>query len=301
MQKEILSLILYPVSSLNINKDNSYKIYDLLKNEFEDIQEEEVFSAIKTQIKFEDIEKSIGDVNPEEKVKFFGIAKEIVETIELSKKTLMRLANIGRFLEINSAKTDFEFDLYDVEDINQFEFKNALRKFSCVTAAISFIPFMPVAGFALITSIQVGLLSKIANIYNYRLNPQEFLKLVGSSIGTGIVCKITSVLTRLVVGFIPLAGWAANALIAYAGTYAIGILAKSYIKSNGELTKESIKNIWDKSYQEGKEDFMDFKEYFFKKKDEFLKEVEKYKKKVEQGEAQDDMPESTEETDDDED
>ena len=68
-----------------------------------------------------------------------------------------------------------------------------------------------------------------------------------------------------------------TASIAYGGTYAIGILAKAYIAENGELSKEAIISIWERSLEDGKKEFFTLKDFIFEKKDELIKEINKFK------------------------
>ena len=105
---------------------------------------------------------------------------------------------------------------------------------------------------------------------------KEFLKMISGVLGIGFLLKLTS---KILNSFIPFVGWVINASVAYAGTYAIGIITKRYIEEKGNLTKESIKLIWEKSYKEGKEEFWELKDYIYKKKNELIKEFEKYKNK----------------------
>jgi uncharacterized protein (DUF697 family) len=183
---------------------------------------------------------------------------------------------MGKLLNIDSSDTGFNFDLYNKNAVIQYEFQNVVRKFSSVSAAIGFLP-LPIADIIILTPIQIGLIAKISNMYNFDLDPKEFLKMVGGTIGAGFIFKITS---KIVCSMIPVIGWGVNAAIAFAGTYSIAILTKRYIEVNGQLTKDSIKEIWEKSFKEGKDEFSNLKGYIFKKKDELLSEIEKYKNKV---------------------
>ncbi len=276
MNKDVISLLIYPVQSVNINNQNIKKILEILNNEFKNISEDELLVSLKIKLNSVDIKRIVNSIEDKNKIKYFKIAKSIVESIETSKIIIIRLAELGKAFKINSNDTDFKFDIYNIEEINDHEYKKTLRNFSVVAAAIGFIPFVPISDFAILSVIHVGMITKIANIYSFKIEPKEFLKMISGALGIGFILKFT---TKILNSFIPFIGWVINASVAYAGTYAIGILTKRYIEEKGNLTKESIKLIWEKSFKEGKDEFWELKEYIFKKKDELLKEFEKYKEK----------------------
>jgi len=276
MNKDVISLLIYPVQSVNINNQNIKKILEILNNEFKNISEDELLVSLKIKLNSVDIKRIANSIEDKNKIKYFKIAKSIVESIETSKIIIIRLAELGKAFKINSNDTDFKFDIYNIDEINDREYKKTLRNFSVVAAAIGFIPFVPISDFAILSVIHVGMITKIANIYSFKIEPKEFLKMISGALGIGFILKFT---TKILNSFIPFIGWVINASVAYAGTYAIGILTKRYIEEKGNLTKESIKTIWEKSFKEGKEEFWELKDYIFKKKDELLKEFEKYKEK----------------------
>ena len=276
MIKDIILLILYPIKSININNNRREKILEFLNKEFSDLSDNDLISFLDLNITIQEIKKIAGDIEEKYKLKYFKLSKSIVENVELSKNNIVKLAEIGKILKIDTKDTDFDFNIYDINEINNFEYKKTIRSFSIVAAAIGFIPFVPVSDFAVLSVIHIGMVSKIANIYIFKIQPKEFLKMISGVLGIGFLLKLTS---KILNSFIPFVGWVINASVAYAGTYAIGIITKRYIEEKGNLTKESIKLIWEKSYKEGKEEFWELKDYIYKKKDELIKEFEKYKNK----------------------
>ncbi len=275
MSKEMLSLILYPLQSLNLNDEEKVKIKNVLKKEFKNMKNDEFEETLKNKLSVTGMKKIAAEVTDENRLKYFDISRTLVELIEFSKPQLERLSEVGKALKINKEDTGLEFDLYNLDKINDFEFKKSIKKFSIVAAAIGFIPFVPISDFTILSVLHVGMISKIANIYGFKIEPKQFLKMIAGTLGAGIIFKITS---KVLCTLLPFVGWIINASVAFAGTYAVGILAKSYIDENGELTKETIRSIWRKSYEEGKEEFWKLKEYIFEKKEELLKEIEKYRK-----------------------
>ena len=276
MNKDVILFLLYPIQSININKNKREKIFEILYTEFKDLTDDNLNDLLELNITSKDVKKIANSIKEKDKLKYFKLSKTITEIVELSKDNIKKLAENGKALKINTNDTGFDFNIYNINEINNFEYKRTIRNFSIVAAAIGFIPFVPISDFAILSVIHVGMISKIANIYNFEIEPKEFLKMVGGTLGIGFILKLTS---KILNSFIPFIGWVINASIAYAGTYAIGIITKRYIEEKGNLSKESIKAIWEKSFKEGKEEFWELKEYIYNKKDEIIKEFEKYKDK----------------------
>jgi uncharacterized protein (DUF697 family) len=154
-----------------------------------------------------------------------------------------------------------------------YEYKQTLLNYSIVASAIGFIPFLPISDFWILTPLQLSMLARLSRLYNFKLDAEEFLKMTGATVGLGLTFKTVSVVLNR---FIPFLGWVINAGVAFSGTYALGILAKHYIEADGKLSQETIKDIWEKSYAEGKEEFESLKKYILEKKDEILKDFKKY-------------------------
>ena len=285
MNKDVISLILYPVKSIRMNNNKRGKIVEILLEEFDDLSNDDLITLLDVDFTSQDIKQVANSIVEKNKLKYFKLSKSIVEVTELSKNSVKKLAEVGKALKIEAKDTDFDFNIYNINEINSFEYKKTIRSFSIVAAAIGFIPFVPVSDFAILSVIQIGMISKLANIYNFKIQPKEFLKMISGTLGIGLILKLTS---KILNSFIPFIGWAINASVAYAGTYAIGIITKRYIEEKGNLSKESIKSIWEKSFKEGKKEFWELKDYIYKKKDELLKEIEKYKNKNKNNQDYDD-------------
>ena len=267
--KDILSLVLYPLKNAGLNDEQ----IEILNGFFEGLNSDDLTEMIHFNITSEKMIEIAGRADKSEKKSIFEAAKKILGKKGIFFENMEALAELGNALGIESGETGFDFDIYDAGQRKDYEFQKTVNNFSIVASAVGFIPFIPVADFFILTPIQIGLISKISNLYGYKVIPKEFLKMVSGTVGIGLAFKITaSVINRL----IPYVGWIVNATVAFAGTYAIGILAKHYIESNGELTKESINEIWKKSYEEGKDEFKKFKGYIFVKKDDLIKEIKKY-------------------------
>lgn len=276
MPNNLISFLLYPVKKLDLSEKQKDLIKEKIKEDFKEFKDQEIDEALNNP-PIKDLKEVISKINENEKKKYFTCAKKVIESIDYSKIELEGLSELGKLLKIDSKDTGFAFDLYNMEDINIYEFQKTIRRFSIVSAAIGFIP-IPIADIAILTPLQIGMIAKIANINNFKIDPTEFLKMLIGTIGAGILFRIAA---KVLNNFIPVIGWGINAAIAFSGTYAIGIITKSYIEADGKLTSQTIKEIWNKSLIEGKKEFVNLKDYIFKKKDELLKELEKYKNKME--------------------
>ena len=76
-----------------------------------------------------------------------------------------------------------------------------------------------------------------------------------------------------------LGGWFVAGGIAFAGTYAIAIIAQKYIEHKGDLSEESIKSIYNEAFEEGKKQFKLLKNDIAKEKDYLLGELKEFMQK----------------------
>lgn len=269
MNRESLKIILFPINHLELTDYQREKIVKIIgeeKYEIDSLLEQDDFKSIT-------VDKLIRQKNHTDNIELFLKAKQVVEAVDFSKEAIEKLISIARFLGIEPDETGYDFNIFEEGSIKEIEFLKSVRTFSLVAAAIGFIP-IPISDYPILSLLQVGLISKVAKIYNFNLDAKEFLKVVLSTLGAGIIFKTVS---KILCSFVPVIGWAVNASIAYAGTYSIGILAKRYIEEGGELSSEKIKAIWDKSFEDGKREFSYLKDLIFKMKDDLLKELAKYK------------------------
>lgn len=273
MSKKKAFIILYPITAVKLNEKQKDGLTAFIMNEYKELKVEDLIDIFDERMDLDELKKSSATIKEAEGKRIFKIAATIVESMNMCKETLLSLAELGKVFNVSAKETDIDINIYKLDEVNQFEYLKTVRNFSKVSAAIAFIPFVPIADFIILTPIQIGMVAKISNIYEFDLDPKEFLKMVGGTIGAGILMRTTS---KILYSLVPIIGWAINAAIAFAGTYAIGILAKKYIEEKGNLTKESIQKIWERSYKEGKKEFNIFKEYIMNKKEDLIKEFNKY-------------------------
>ena len=108
-----------------------------------------------------------------------------------------------------------------------------------------------------------------------RCNPKELLKMTSGTVGLGYTCLVVA---RGLLAFVPVGGWFVAGGIAFAGTYAIAIIAQKYIENKGDLSEESIKRIYKEAFEEGKKQFKLLKNDIAKEKDNLLEDLKKFLK-----------------------
>jgi len=275
MSKKRAFVILYPITAASLNDKQKDGLTVFIMNEYKELKPEDLTDIFDERMDLDELKKAVSTIKESEGKRIFKIAATIVESMNMCKESLVGLAELGKALNISDKDTGLDLNIYKMDEINQFEFLKTVRNFAKVSAAIAFIPFVPIADFFILTPIQVGMVAKISQIYDFDLDPKEFLKMVGGTLGAGVVLRTTS---KVLCSLVPIFGWVINATVGFAGTYAMGILAKKYIEEKGNLSKESIQKIWESSYDEGKKEFNIFKDYIMNKKEDLLKEFNKYSK-----------------------
>ena len=272
MDKGIISLILYPV----LGGFLSFSQKRFIKEKFE-ITEDEEFSTIVNNIPSEEELDNISKgLSKEEKKKYFLLSKEIAELDMITKSQIEKFIILAKILKLSSEDTGFDFNLFDEEEVRNKELEIILNNFSLISGAIGFIPFVPISDIFILTPIQIGMITSIFKLYDFEFDVKEFLKTTGTTIGLGIVFRTAS---KLICNYVPYLGWLINASIAFSGTYALGLVAKSYAKEKGNISPESLKNIWENSYEDGKKEFGKLKDLILKNKDYLVGEFKKYTQK----------------------
>lgn len=103
------------------------------------------------------------------------------------------------------------------------------RQNAVVGAAV----FVPGADMPVLTLNQIRLLMRIADAYGFELDRERIPEVLGV-IGSGLGFRA---LARSLLGFVPIAGWAVKAGIAYGGTRALGEAARRYFEARAPVTR----------------------------------------------------------------
>jgi uncharacterized protein (DUF697 family) len=155
-------------------------------------------------------------------------------------------------------------------------FHDIAKKFSMIAGAVGFLPTPFISDFTIITPMQIYMVSKIAKLYNYSLNPKELLKMVSGTVGLGYSCLLVA---RGLLAFVPVGGWFVAGGMAFSGTYAIAIIAQKYIENKGDLSEDSVRKIYKEAFEEGKKQFKLLKNDIAKEKDHLLTELKEFMQK----------------------
>ncbi|HOJ64775.1 MAG TPA: hypothetical protein PLE45_10185 [Spirochaetota bacterium] len=268
MTDKVKQLVLYPLLTGIISEKQKSYIAEIFN-----INEEELINLLNEKISIEEINSIANEMTKEQKIECFNLAKKILEVEKISMSQLMALAELGKILNIKEDETGFDFNIYNLDEVIEFEFNKTLINFSMVAGAIGFIPFIPFSDYFLLTPLQIAMITKIFNLYKFDMEPSDFLKIIGATAGIGLLLKGVS---KIITNVIPFFGWVINASVAFAGTYSIGIVARRYALAKGEMDPDTLKNIWEQSFEDGKKEFEKLKKFIFEQKESLFKEFKKY-------------------------
>lgn len=152
-------------------------------------------------------------------------------------------------------------------------------KFAMVAGAMP----IPIVDVALVTGVQLDMLSKIADIYGIDFNQERgksiALALVGTSFG-----RLGASAIKAIPGVGTILGISSQVIIAGATTYAVGKVFQEHFQSNGNLENFDVKKMeseFTRFFNIGKEKSKKAKEY--ESADDILKTIERLKTLKENG------------------
>ncbi len=253
-----LTLILYPLNKKRLGAVQKKYIIKTLGLE-QDFDFEELRFA---DIIEDDLKAAAETFNAEEKIEIFKTAYSIAEHIFVT--DFDKMVKLAEVLSLNAADTGLDYDIFDTAAITDRKYEIVSRNYLCISAAVGFIPFVPIADFFVLTPLQVVMCNQIFALYNFDCDTKEFLKTVGAAVGQGLLMRLTS---KLFCSLIPGLGWVINASVAFTGTYIIGRIAREYAMQGGTLNAESIQKIWAQASNEAKREFPKMKDFIFDCKD----------------------------------
>lgn len=268
---------------LYVYQDVTFKTrqIDFIKDLGNNISDERWNELLSEKLSDEECSEIIEKIGEDKRVETYRKAKEIGEIDYISYKSLIKLSYIASLLNILVSDTGFSFDLYNPEEILEYEFHRTLINFSSISAAVAFIPFLPISDIFVNTPLQVAMINKIFDMYGFEVNAMEVIKMISGTLGGNIISKIVS---KILSSFIPFR-WVINASVAFATTYATGVIARSYQEMDGNLSKEKLEQLWIKSYETGKKEFDTFKGYIFNNKGRLIDSFKSYFSKREPEES----------------
>lgn len=256
-----------------------------------DFDFDEILSA---DITDEDLKNIAQSFSTDEKVSIFKSSYEIAQHIFVIDFDMM--TKLAEVMSLQSSDLGLDYDIFDSAAVTDHKFEILTCNYSCISAGIGFIPFVPIADFFVLTPLQVVMCNRIFAMYNFNCDAKEFLKTVGAAAGQGLLMRLTS---KLFCSLIPGLGWVINASVAFAGTYIIGRIAREYALNGGDLSKESIQNILHQASGDAKREFSKMKDFIGLSKDMII-ELFKYSTaamrsaEAEESAAEDDTDETDE-------
>jgi len=277
MTEQLLFLVLYPALADGLSRVEQEALKGIVEG-MEGVEPAQVTDAISQRISAFEMCQLASMVPNDQKYHYFSLAKQVAAVGGLSQPEKIALQELSTALKIACDREVFDIHEHEADinlKDNEQDFFNIAKKFSMIAGAIGFLPTPFISDFTLISPLQIYMVDKIANLYNYPLNPKELLKMTSGTVGLGYACLV---LARGLLAFVPVGGWFVSGGIAFAGTYAIAIIAQKYIEHKGDLSEESIKRIYEEAFKEGKKQFKLLKNDIAKEKDNLLGELTKFLK-----------------------
>jgi uncharacterized protein (DUF697 family) len=232
LSEKFLSLVLYPALADGLSKGEQ-KAFKRIVAGMEGVEPAQVIDAISQRISASEMSWLASMVPNDQKYHYYSLAKEIAAVDGLSQTEKIALQELSVALKIACDREIFDIPkqepaITDLDsDVNlgdhEEEFYRIAKKFSMIAGAIGFLPIPFISDFTLISPLQLYMVEKIAKLYKYPLlNPKELLKMTPGTIGLGYTCQVAA---RGLLAFVPVAGWFVAGGVAFAGTYAIAIIA----------------------------------------------------------------------------
>ena len=130
-----------------------------------------------------------------------------------------------------------------------------IEKCGYAAAALTILP-LPGSEIVAVMPIHVGMVVGIGHIYGQEITRQSATDIVlriGATVGLSLVGSrlATTAAKVLLPGF----GGLLAAPFMFASTYAIGAVARAYFESEGKLTDEEIKSVYDRATKAAKQAF----------------------------------------------
>lgn len=275
MSEKFLALVLYPALADGITTSEQEALKGIIEG-MAGVEPAQVIDAISQRISAAEMSWLARQVPNDQKYHYYSLAKEIAAIDGLSQPEKIALQELSTALKIACDREIFDIPEHDV-DVNfkddEKNFYGMAKKFSMIAGAIGFLPTPFISDFTLIAPLQIYMVEKIAKLYDYPVNGKELIKMMSGTIGLGYTCLLVA---RGLLAFVPVGGWFVAGGIAFAGTYAIAIIAQKYIEQKGDLSEESIKRIYKEAFEEGKKQFKLLKNDIAKEKDNLLGELKKF-------------------------
>jgi uncharacterized protein (DUF697 family) len=121
-------------------------------------------------------------------------------------------------------------------------------------AALTIIPIPGTELFA-VTAIHVGMVVAIGHIYGSTItkdNAAKILVRIGAAAGMSIVSRVATTVAKT---FVPIIGGLIGAPFMFASTLAIGMVARLYFQSEGNVSDDDMKAVYEQALKNAKRSF----------------------------------------------
>lgn len=135
--------------------------------------------------------------------------------------------------------------------------KDLAQKCGYAAAALTLIPF-PIASSVAIMPVHVGMFIGIGQIYGVEMTKDSATNLIlriGATVGLSMVGTSIAIEGAKLIPFVGILSGVVGASFSYANTIALGYLARTYFKNQGELTDDEIRSIYKASSKAARKEF----------------------------------------------
>ena len=285
MPERFLSLILYPCLADGMSSNERQQLMEMAEG-MEDTDPGALVDALSKRLSPEEMREMAAAVPDEEKPNILMLASQLASKDGMSAAEQKAMDELRMALGLESDAGAFgppppppEGGPAGEETVPEDElFEKTAMRFSMIAGAVGFLPTPFISDFTILAPMQVYMVSRIARIYDFPLDARELVRMITGTVGLGYACAVAA---RGLLAFVPVGGWFVAGGIAFAGTFAIAIVAQKYIEQKGVLNEETIKKIYKEAFEDGKQRFRKLKGRIIEEKEDLLAELKKFKKKKE--------------------
>ena len=130
-----------------------------------------------------------------------------------------------------------------------------IEKCGYAAAALTVVP-LPGSEIVAVMPIHVGMVVGIGHIYGHSITKQsanDMVLRIGTTVGMSLLgSRIATTAAKVL---LPGLGGLIAAPIMFASTFAIGAVARAYFESDGDLSPDDIKSVYEKAAKEAKSSF----------------------------------------------
>lgn len=241
-----------------------------------DLDERLLKEALSRRLSRTEMARAASRVPEDHREDLYDLAEQLASRGGLSQAESASLREVADAMGLSSQAGFSAFDVFPTSEERDEAFHQLARRYAMIAGAVGLIPTPIVSDFSILAPLQVYMVSRIAKLYDYPLDVRKFLKMAAGTVGVGYLCAVGA---RALLDMIPVAGWAVAGAVAFAGTYAIAVLAKHYIEHDGDISGDSMRDIFKTAFHDGKKDFEQVKDDIEERSDELLDELQKIRRK----------------------